>query len=145
LKRGHPTTFEQENIIRDIMPYYQKGISARATANHTGHNIKTVLKYFKQWDKNITEQEDFIQRTKTTKEKAISSIDDEIISLNNHEKEIDIVRKRAYQSGNVLHFEKMSRLSLKLSDQRLKAVAAKTNLINTPTADIITKMERDNG
>lgn len=127
------------------MSYYQKGISARATVNHTRHNIKTVLKYFKQWDKNITQQEDFIQRTKITKEKAISSIDDEIILLYNYEKEIYNVRKLTIQSGNVLHFERMSRLSLKLSDQILKAIAAKTNLINTPTADIITKMERDNG
>lgn len=145
MKRGHPTTSEQENIIRDMMSYYQKGISARAAANHTGHNIKTVLKYFKQWDKSIAEQEDFIQRAKITKEKAISSIDDEIILLYNHEKEINDVRKLTIQSGNILHFERMSRLSLRLSDQRLKAIAAKTNLINTPTADVITKMERDNG
>ena len=50
----------------------------------------------------------------------------------------------ARQTGNVLHFEKLSRLKLKISDQKFKILSAKINLINTPTAYTIIDLEKNN-
>ena len=91
-----------------------------------------------------TEITEYIQTSKIAKEKAIQSLDDEIISLHMQEKEINSIKNIARQTGNILHFEKLSRLKLKISDQKLKTLSAKTNLINTPTfADMIRLENKD--
>ena len=144
MKRGRPTSFDQKKIAKILTPYYQRGVSASITARHTRLDVKTVRKYFREWDSQIIIQDDFLQRAKITKEKAIDALDDEILSLYNDEKEINLMKKIARETGNVTLFEKMSRLKLKISDQRVKIISSKTNLINTPTADVIASMEQKN-
>ena len=146
MKRGRPANHDRLQIKKRLFPYYQKAISASATANETKTNIKTVLKYFKNWDKEILESEDkdFLKRAKIEKEKTLQSFDYEIISLDNDEKEINSIKDIARKTGNVLHFEKLSRLKLKISDQKFKILAARINLINTPTADEIINLEEKN-
>jgi len=129
---------------KNLKPYYQKGVSASATSNATKLNIKTVLKYFKKWDKEILKYEDsdFLRRAKIAKEKTLQSLDYEIISLDNDVKEVSSDRDIARKTGNVLHFEKLSRLKLKIRDQKFKILSSKINLINTPTADTIIELEK---
>ena len=146
MQRGRPTRHKQNKIKRILQPYYQKGISASATSKITQLNIKTVLKYFADWDKKLLESEDgdFLRRVKITKEKSIQALDKEIISLDYHEKEVNFLRITAKKNGDIFNFEKLSRLILKIIDQKLKMLSTKINLINTPTADTIINLgEKD--
>ncbi len=145
-KHGRPTIRNQNKIKKILQRYYLKGVSASATSKVTLLNIKTILKYFSEWDKKLLESEDidFLRRAKITKERTIQTLDNEIISLDNHEKEINSIKNIARQTGNVLHFEKLSRLKLKISDQKFKILSAKINLVNTPTADAFVDLEKNN-
>ncbi len=144
MKRGRPTRYNQNKIKKNLQPYYQKGISASATSKVTKLDIKTVLKYFKKWDKDILEHEDvdFLRRSKVAKERTLQSLDNEIISLDNDEKEVKSAKDIARKTGNVLHFEKLSRLKLKISDQKFKILSSKINLINTPTFEDMIHLEK---
>ena len=55
MKHGRPTKRDRSKIEKMLQSHYQKGISASATSRVTKLNIKTVLKYFKKWDKEIFE------------------------------------------------------------------------------------------
>ena len=141
--RGRPTKRRQDKIKKNLQPYYQKGISANATSKVTQLNIKTVLKYYSEWDKELLKSdEDFLKRVKVTKEKTIQALDKEIISLDNHETEVDSMRNTVKKNGDIFNFTKLSQLKLKISDQKFKILSAKTNLINTPTIDTIIELEK---
>lgn len=142
-RQGRPTKQEQTEIRRTLHPYYQKSISATATSKKTGINIKTVLKYFDEWDKKLVgvEEKDFLKRCRITKERGIQTLDEEILSLNHEEKEIDSIKQVLRKTGDVLHFERLSRLQLKIKDLKTKLLVAKINLINTPTADTIIHLD----
>jgi len=53
--QGRPTAAEQLALQKNLREYYEKGISATATANRLDVNVKTVCKYFKQWSNEINE------------------------------------------------------------------------------------------
>ena len=95
MKRGRPTLHSQREIKEIILEYYEQNISAKVAARNSGINRKTILKYYKVWDTEMTEpSEDFMLRTNTTKEKAIESLDRDVISLNNDEKIIEYLKKK---------------------------------------------------
>lgn len=145
MRRGRPTQSNQNKIKKILQPFYQKGISANATSTETRINVKTVLKYYKQWNKELVDSdEDFLTRVKITKEQSIQALDREIFSLYDQEKEIESIKNITKRNGNITHFEKLLRLKLKFSDQRMKILATKINLIGTPTADTLIEMEKDN-
>jgi len=145
-KHGRPTRRNQSKIKKILQRYYLKGVSASATSKAAQLNIKTVLKYFAEWDKKLLESEDndFLRRAKITKERVLQALDNEIISLDDHEKEINSIKDIARQTGNIFHFEKLSQLKLKIRDQKLKMLSYKINLINTPTADVVIDLEKNN-
>lgn len=138
MKRGRPTLHSQREIKEIILEYYEQNISAKVAARNSGINRKTILKYYKVWDTEMTEpSENFMLRINTTKEKTIESLDRNIISLNNDEKTIEYLKKKAMNNESSAEFERLTKLKLKIMDQRMKIVSAKINLIGTPTADII--------
>jgi len=140
MKRGRPTLHNQSEIKEIISEYYEQNISAKVASRDSGINHKTVLKYYKVLNTETTElSEDFLSRIKITKEKTIESLDRDIISLNNDEKIIEYLKKRAMKSKSSAEFERLTKLKLKTIDQRVKIQTAKINLIGTPTADIIIK------
>lgn len=143
MKHGRPTLYDQHQIKKSLQSFYEKGISPNATSKATKLNIKTVSKYFSEWNKSILESEDmdFLRRSKIAKERTLQLLDNEIISLDNQEKEINSIKDSTRKTGNILHFEKLSRLKLKISDQKLKMLSAKINLINTPTFDDVIHLE----
>ncbi len=143
MKHGRPTLQEQNKIKEILQPFYEKGISASVTSKATKLNSKTVSKYFSEWDKNILESEDkdFLRRSKIAKERTLQSLDNEIISLDNYEKEINSIKDIVRKTGDVLHFVKLYSLKLKISDQKFKMFSAKINLINTPTFDDMIQLE----
>jgi hypothetical protein len=144
MKHGRPTLNDQKKIKEIIFSYYKNGIEAFTVHRITGINYKTILKYYSYWNKEMfaSEKNDFLTRLKITKERNILMIDDVIISLVKEQKKIESQLENALQIGNVLLYEKLYRLKLKLTDQLMKVVSSKTNLIGTPTADIIIQQER---
>ena len=143
---GRPTRRTQSKIKKILQQYYLKGVSGTATSEAAQLNIKTVLKYFAEWDKKLLESEDndFLRRAKIAKERTLQAIDKEIISLDDDKREIDSIKNSVKRTGDVFHFEKLSQLKLKLRDQKLKLLSSKINLINIPTADVIVDLEKDN-
>jgi hypothetical protein len=67
-----------------------------------------------------------------------------MISLGNDEKEVDSIKNVARQTGNVLHYVKLSILKLKIGDQKFKILSAKINLVNTPTVGTVIDLEKNN-
>lgn len=145
MKHGRPTFQDQVWMKKKLEHFYQSGISANAASKISKINVKTVLKYFAEWDKEILQMEnyDFLKRVKVEKEKTLQLLDFEIISLNNQEKELEYFKEKAKKVGNVEHFEMLSRLRIKITDQKLKVLSSKIQLINTPTADIIVNLEKN--
>ena len=143
--RGSPTRYNQNKIEKILQLFYQKGISANATSTKTEINIKTILKYYKQWDKKLVDSDkDFLMRVKITKEQSIQTLDREILSLYDQEDEIESIKNIIKRNGDITRFEKLSRLKLKFSDQRIKIRAAKINLVGTPTADTLIEIKEKN-
>ncbi len=84
-----------------------------------------------------SEEKNFLSRIKTTKEKSIQRLDKDIMELTKEEETVESLKESVMQNGNLSGFEKLSKLKLKIIDQRTKTMSAKINLIGTPTADII--------
>lgn len=143
MKRGRPTLNDQKKIIEIILPYYEDGVEAITASQKTGLNYKTILKYYKIRDREIFEinNNNFLMRIKITKERNILMLDNEIISLNKERKIIQSQIDHALQTNNIIMYEKLSRLKLKLTDQLIGIMSAKTNLIGVPTADTIIKQK----
>jgi hypothetical protein len=139
MKRGRPTQRNQREIKKIISQYYEDGISAKIASEDSGINYKTFLKYYNLFDAEIFEsgEKNFLVRIKNTKERIIQRLDKDIMSLTKEEKTVESLIESAMQSGNLSGFEKLSKLKLKIIDQRTKTISAKMNLIGTPTADII--------
>ena len=83
-------------------------------------------------------------RVKITKEQSIQTLDREILSLYDQEDEIESIKNIIKRNGDITRFEKLSRLKLKFSDQRMKILAAKINLVGTPTADTLIEIKEKN-
>ena len=83
MQRGRPTLNEQKKIKENLFSYYENNIEAYTASKETIIDYKTVLKYYKTWDKEISGQEekDFLIRVKTAKEKCIHAFDVHIVSL----------------------------------------------------------------
>ena len=75
--KGRPSKQGQIQIVKEIRPFFEKTMTATFTASKTGHDIKTVCKYFNEWARQIVETEDkeFIPRQKEAKELAILNLD----------------------------------------------------------------------
>jgi len=142
-KNGRPTKREQISIERKLRPYFENSISARVTANETDYNIKTVIKYFDYWKKQISESEtaNFIQRCREEKARSIVSYEKQISCLVNDQKEIELIIEEANKVGNFSLFEKFYKLKLKIIETKAKFVSARINLIHAHTADTVLELD----
>ncbi len=100
-QKGRPSKNGQVQIAREIRPYFEKCMTATFTANKTGHDIKTVCKYFNEWSKQVFETEDreFFQRQKESKELAILALDCSMYEQSELLKEVDEEMKKARKEG----------------------------------------------
>lgn len=137
MKSGRPTLFQQQKIEKILFSLYENNIEAYSASKKTGINYKTVLNYYKKWNLILFEQDDknFLKRIKLTKEKSIRVFDADIISLTESIKKIEKLLNDSLRNGDFVSYEKLSRLKLKIMDQRTKIQSAKINLIGVPTAD----------
>ncbi|EIJ66668.1 hypothetical protein BD31_I1094 [Candidatus Nitrosopumilus salaria BD31] len=143
MKRGRPTREGAQEIKQEILYYYEKDISPIVAARDLGVNPKTIYKHYKNLDKQRNELDDEhdILRIKNTKEKSIQSFDEDIIGLTRDIEKIKFLMEKSLQKGNISEFEKITKLKLKIMDERTKRVSAKINLVGTLTADVLVKHE----
>lgn len=139
MKRGRPTLHDQKDIQEKIFSYYENNIEPISVSRFTGINYKTVLKYYKIWDNEQikSENNDFLTRLKIAKERNITMLDGNAISLIAEQKRIKSLMDDAFQTGNTIQYEKLSKLRLKIINTRMNVMSEKLNLIGTPTADVI--------
>jgi len=137
MKRGRPSRKDQQKIRVMIMGYYEKDIAAIVTAKECDVHYKTVLKYYKIWDNEIINEKDFLTRIKNTKERAIQSFDEDIITFDKDKKRIEFLIDKSLQKGSMTEFEKLMNMKLKIIGLKAKIISTKVNLVGTPTADVI--------
>ena len=94
-QRGRPARLVQQNMQKTLRLYYERGISATATAQRTGININTVCKYFEEFYEQVTESEklDFLERQKKDRERIIITFDGQILDAYKFLDELDLVIK----------------------------------------------------
>lgn len=140
--RGRPSKAEELQIERTLRPFFAKSYSATFTAQKTGYNIKTVIKYFSKFKQELLESEtpDFIQRCREEKERGLFAYDNLIYSLYEDKKDIEHLIEVAKKTGNLLQVDKLYRLKLKIDQDIGNFVSAKINLTNTATAGDIAKL-----
>ena len=80
---GRPSKKEQLEIQSTLKKYFEKGISATTTSQITGFNVKTVCKYFDDWNSQIKEIDDvgFLNRVKIERERYIMVLDNQLLKL----------------------------------------------------------------
>ena len=142
-KSGRPSKSEELQIRRALYPFFGK-ISARKAAEKTGINIKTVCSYYKNFQKELLENEskEFMQRCKEEKELGITRYANLIDACYDDLNEVEQEIKAAKAVGNLALVEKYRRLKLKISEQIAYLNSTTINLINTPTADDIFKLSQ---
>jgi len=143
-KMGRPPRAQQAKIEKKLRPYYEKSVSATATAEKTGFNIKTVCKYFDKWTEQIVRSDmpQFIQRCKEEKERCLLSYDGQICSLDDDKNELEILIQHSKQAGNLSHLGTFYKLKLKVTEMICALITAKNNLVSTPTADDVIDIEQ---
>jgi hypothetical protein len=141
---GRPTKQEQIKIEGELRPYFENGFSAYFTANKSGYDIKTVLRYFNKWQQEILDSEnsDFLKRVKEQKERAVIYLDNEINSLITSKKEVEVIIEAAKRAGDFNLYEKLTRLELKIIDSIGKFVSEKLNLVNAATSDVLLELNK---
>ena len=136
-KCGRPTKNGQLEMQNKLWPYFEKSISASATSRETGINIKTVNKYFDKWFDEIknSQKQDFIERAKFEKERAILAIDNQL--LESYKIQDDLEKQRPVKSGKTRDaFEKMHyKLRMQIVGMIVNLISTKLNLANAVTAD----------
>jgi len=90
LESGRPNKKEQLDLQKQLWPCFEQGISASTTSERTGHNIKTVCKYFNEWANRIQNEQDHdsILRIKFEKIQYLGVLDKQLISLYDLQKEM---------------------------------------------------------
>ncbi|MEX0656845.1 MAG: hypothetical protein WD154_04800 [Nitrosopumilaceae archaeon] len=141
-KKGRPTKQEQKELKEKIQQYHEKHYSATSTHRKTGINIKTVLKYFNEWDNKLLESSDndFLKRCKVAREKGIITIEEEIESLTRQEILVDEIRQKCIEAGDLQNIVKYYKLNLNIKELKAKFLAQKINLVCTPTYDTILEL-----
>ena len=141
-KHGRPTKQKQVNIERTLRPFYEGTISASVTARKTSHNIKTVLKYFNKWSKEILESEnkDFLKRCSDEKERGVLALDNLLLSLNKDFDNNDKTIRMMKEAGDYILAEKFIKIKIKLADEIQKLVTTKLAIVNSPTYDTMIKI-----
>ena len=76
-KKGRPTKSVQLNIQDKVQECYLRGLSAAATSQITGHDIKTVTKYFNEFYEQgrVARKKDFLERQDEERQREIACYD----------------------------------------------------------------------
>jgi len=89
-KTGRPTSAEQLEIIKELTPYFIKGISTEIIYQETKRSYETISKYRKQWYQRVESdlEKDFMIKQSVAKNTAVITIDEQLIELYSIQREI---------------------------------------------------------
>jgi len=141
--RGRPSNAQELQIERKLRDCFTKSFSTSLTANQTGHDVKTVKKYFKKFKDELMQNEaiDYRQRFHEAKERHILALDEIVSSLYQDRDEIEqqIIDAKNKNDPNLV--EKLYRTKLKFTEEIKNTVVEKTNLIIVSMPNDIAKVQ----
>jgi len=142
-KKGRPTNIGELEIKRKLRFYYENSVSSMITRNETGLNIKTVRKYFSNWDNQIyqSEEKDFLKRCKQQKERTILAYDTQILSVVRQRKKIESDIEIARMKGDFSSVSKLYQTYIKIVEEFRRLISDKINLVNGPPANTLVDLE----
>jgi len=130
--RGRPSNAQELQIKRKLRDCFTKFYSTSFTAKQTGHDVKTVKKYFKKFKDELMQNEaiDFRQRFHEAKERHILALDEIQYSLYHDRDEIEkqIIDAKNKNDPNLV--EKLYRTKLKFTEEIKNILVDKMNLID---------------
>jgi len=129
--RGRPSNAQEIQIERKLRDCFTKFYSTSFTVKHTGHDVKTVKKYFKKFKDELMQNEeiDFRQRFHEAKERYILALDEIQNSLS---QDIDDIEQQIIDAKNQNDphlVEKLYRTKLKFTQEIKNTLVDKMNLI----------------
>jgi hypothetical protein len=134
---GRPSLAEQLDKQTRLRPYFVDGFKPKYAAKATGINIKTVRKYFRIWNKqlSVADEKEFSRRSKIAIGDASLQIDVRLEKLRYHsdrlEEKLNTVGWSISPEYAWAH-EKYDSLQAKIAKLELD----KCNLVCQPTADV---------
>ncbi len=130
--RGRPSNAQELQIERKLRDCFTKFYSTSFTAKQTGHDIKTVKKYFKKFKYELMQNEviDFRKRFQEAKERNILVLDDTLYSLYHDRDEIEqqIIDAKNTNDPNLV--DKLYRTTLKCIEEIKNTVLEKMDIIS---------------
>lgn len=114
MDRGRPSRFTQAQIREKLRSYYEYGISATIAAKRIGVNVKTACRYFDEWSKQDTMQQnsDHIEQQKIKREQIITSYDTQLVkaidALEDVQSTIDKIKKDGKQIPDSLFTQRLN-------------------------------------
>jgi len=140
--RGRPSNAQEIQIERKLRDCFTKFYSTSFTVEHTGHDVKTVKKYFKKFKDELMQNEeiDFPQRFSEAKERNILALDEILHSLYHDKDEIEqqIIDAKNKNDSNLA--EKLYRTKLKFIEEIKNTLVEKMNLIGAPMPNDFAKV-----
>jgi len=142
-KKGRPAKNRELEIKRTLRFYYENSVSPMITRHETGHDIKTIRKYFSIWNNQIyqSEEKDFLKRCKQQKERTILAFDTLILSVVRQRKKIESDIKIARKKGDFSSVSKLYQTYIKIVEEFRRLISDKINLVNGPPADTQVDLE----
>jgi len=141
--RGRPSNAQELQIERKLRDCFTKFFSTSFTVKQTGHDVKTVKKYFKKFKDELMQNEaiDFRQRFQEAKERNILVLDDTLYSLYHDRDEIEqqIIDAKNKNEPNLV--DKLYRTKLKFTEAIKNTVLEKINLISIAMPDDYDKVQ----
>ena len=141
--RGRPSNSQEIQIERKLRDCFTKFYSTSSTVKHTGHDVKTVKKYFKKFKDELMQNEeiDFPQRFSEAKERNILALDEILHSLYHDKDEIEQQIIDAKNKNDPHLVDKLYRTKLKFTEEIKNIVVEKINIIIIPMHSDITKIK----
>ncbi len=130
--RGRPSNAQEIQIERKLSDCFTKFFSTSFTVKQTGHDVKTVKKYFKKFKAELMQNEaiDLRQRFQEAKERNILVLDDTLYSLYHDRDEIEqqIIDAKNTNDPNLV--DKLYRTKLKFIEEIKNTVLEKMDIIS---------------
>ena len=91
MKKGHPTKQQSQQIRDDLWSCFARGLGAPFTLQKTGYNKKTVYDHFKEWEKQIhdNDERNFEDKIRQEKKRVDVAYDYLLVELDEKLNEID--------------------------------------------------------
>jgi hypothetical protein len=130
LNRGRPSKPQQLTIERTLREFFAKAASATFASQKTGYDIKTVAKYYNQFQKDIrdVETKDYHKRFDEESQKFLYAYDELCYSLYQDKMEIQDMITHAKKTSDLKTIENLYRIKQKINSNLINLVLARFNL-----------------